>query len=223
MLQPRIRRNLPQAANDEGLPPRASAKTASVDRIARALLERVAAGEETAFEAFYRLFSRRVCAFARRMTSDPAVADEITVDTMHEIWRSAARFRGDSQVSTWVLGIARNKALVALRDRQRHDRYEGPDIDDFADHLESQAPDGYSLLSRRQTSESLRRCMEALPAKHRECLHLTYFEDLSMREIASLLDIPEGTVKSRLSHARAGLAALYGASAEGQALARPEA
>lgn len=213
MLEPRIRRNLPQAANDEGLPPRASARAASTNRIARALLARVGTGDEAAFETFYRLFSRRVCAFARRMTNDPAAADEITGDTMHEVWRSAVRFRGDSQVSTWVLGIARNKSLIALRGRQRHERFEGRDIEDFADHLEAQTPDGFSLLARRQTAEALRQCMEQLPAKHRECLHLTYFEDLSMREIAALLGIPEGTVKSRLSHARAGLGALYGASA----------
>jgi len=215
MLEPRIRIrwHLAHAANDEGIPPRASARTASIDRIARSLLERIATGDESAFEAFYRLFSRRVCAFARRMANDAAAADEITSDTMYEVWRSAGRFRGDSQVSTWVLGIARNKALVALRGRQRHERYEGRDIDDFVDHLESAAPDGFSLLARRQTTDALQRCMEQLSARHRECLHLSYFEDLSMREIATLLGIPEGTVKSRLSHARAGLAALYNATA----------
>ena len=86
-----------------------SIKINSVDDQARALLDLVAAGNQNAFEELYRLLSRRVYAFVRRMIENSEAADEIMVDTMYEVWRTAGRFRGDSRVTTWILGIARNK------------------------------------------------------------------------------------------------------------------
>jgi len=183
-------------------------KITSDDDRARALLALVAAGNESAFEELYRLLSRRVCAFARRMIENADSADEIMVDTMHEVWKTAGRYRGDSRVTTWVLGIARNKVLMAMRSRPNA-RYE--DIDDFADIIDSEVPDGFALLAQKQTSELIQRCIRGLSEKHRECIHLTHFDDMSMPEIAAVLGIPEGTVKSRLSHARAQLAACVSA------------
>ena len=174
-----------------------------VDR-ARALLDLVAAGNQGAYEELYKMLSRRVYAFVRRMIENADTADEIMVDTMYEVWKTASRFRGDSRVTTWVLGIACNKVLMAMRSRPsgRHE-----DIDDFADIIDSEVPDGYALLAQKQTREMIQRCMAGLSDKHRECIHLTHFEDMSMPEIAAILGIPEGTVKSRLSHARTQLAA----------------
>jgi RNA polymerase sigma-70 factor (ECF subfamily) len=167
----------------------------SIDDRARALLDLVAAGNQNAFEELYRLLSRRVYAFARRMIDSSEAADEV--------WRTAGRFRGDSRVTTWVLGIARNKALMAMRSNPKgvHE-----DIDEFAEVLDSDVPDAFASLAEKETQEIIRRCMQKLSEKHRECVHLTHFEDMSMPEVAAVLDIPEGTVKSRLSHARAQLA-----------------
>lgn len=175
----------------------------SIDDRARALLALVAAGDQRAYEALYPLLSRRVYAFALRMTFNAETADEIMVDTMYEVWRTAGRFRGGSLVSTWVLGIARNKALMAMRSNPRSAH---EDIDDLADVLEGEAPDGFALLAQKQARELMRDCLQGLSAKHRECLHLTYFEDLTIREIAVLVGVPDGTVKSRLFQARALLA-----------------
>jgi len=172
----------------------------SPDDRARELLYLVAAGNQAAYEELYRLVSRRVYAFARRMIENAESADEVMMDTMYEVWRTAARFRGDSKVSTWILGIARNKVLMALRSAQgsRHE-----DIEEFAELLDSEAPDGFALLAEKEMRELIRRCIERLSEKHRECIHLVHFEDLTMQEVASLQGVPEGTVKSRLSHARA--------------------
>jgi RNA polymerase sigma-70 factor, ECF subfamily len=180
-----------------------SIKITSVDDRARALLDLVATGNESAYEELYRLLSRRVYAFVRRMIENAESADEIMVDTMYEVWRTAGRYRGDSQVTTWILGIARNKVLMAMRSNHsaKHE-----DIDDFVDIIDSEVPDGYALLAQKQTRELIQRCIHGLSEKHRECIHLTHFEDMSMPEIAAVLGIPEGTVKSRLSHARAQLA-----------------
>ena len=183
---------------------RRTIRKTSVDGQARALLELVAAGNQRAYEELYRLLSRRVYAFARRLIENAELADEIMADTMYEVWRTAARYRGDSAVTTWVLAIARNKALMMVRSRPKATH---ESIEDFADIIESGAPDGFALLARKQMREVILRCIQGLSGKHRECIHLTYFEDMSMREIAAMLDIPEGTVKSRLSKARAQLAA----------------
>lgn len=181
-----------------------SIKITSIDDQARALLDLVAKGNQSAYEELYRLVSRRVFAFVRRMIDNVESADEITVDTMYEVWKTADRFRGDARVTTWILGIARNKVLMAIRSRGsvRHD-----DIDDFAEILDAGVPDGFDALAEKQTSELIQRCIKGLSEKHRECIHMTHFEDMSMPEIASALGIPEGTVKSRLSHARTQLAA----------------
>ncbi|MBK7474017.1 MAG: sigma-70 family RNA polymerase sigma factor [Betaproteobacteria bacterium] len=185
-----------------------SIKITSDDDRARALLDLVAAGNQNAFEELYRLLSRRVYAFVRRMIENAESTDEIMVETMYEVWRTAGRYRGDSRVTTWVLGIARNKVLMAMRSRPNV-RYE--DIDDYADIIDSEVPDGYALLAQKQTRELIQRCIQGLSEKHRECIHLTHFDDMSMPEIAAVLGIPEGTVKSRLSHARAQLAACVSA------------
>ena len=185
-----------------------SIKITSDDDRARALLDLVAAGNQNAFEELYRLLSRRVYAFVRRMIENAESTDEIMVETMYEVWRTAGRYRGDSRVTTWVLGIARNKVLMAMRSRPKA-RYE--DIDDYADIIDSEVPDGYALLAQKQTRELIQRCIQGLSEKHRECIHLTHFDDMSMQEIAAVLAIPEGTVKSRVSHARAQLAACVSA------------
>jgi len=181
-----------------------SNKITSIDDRARALIDLVAAGNQSAYEELYKLLSRRVYAFVRRMIENAETADEIMVDTMYEVWKTAGRFRGDSRVTTWILGIARNKVLMSIRSRPSapHD-----DIDDFAEILDSNVPDPSASLAEKQTRELIQRCMQRLSDKHRECVHLTHFEDMSMPEVAAVLGIPEGTVKSRLSHARAQLAA----------------
>ena len=214
MIKATIRATATPAANDPDL---ALSRRAVVDLVAiragaasshgedeaRALLARVAAGDESAFEALYRLLSRRIHAFALRLTGNGPTAEEVTTDTMHEVWRSAGRFRRDAKVSTWVLGIARNKALMALRARPPAEHVE---IGEVADSLDSGMPDGFARLAEARDRESIRRGLDALSSEHRECLHLAYFEDMSVLEIAALLGIPEGTVKSRLWHAKAQLA-----------------
>src|SRR5690349_19012064 len=131
-----------------------SIKINSVDDRARALLDLVAAGNQTAYEELYRLLSRRVYAFVRRMIDNAESADEIMVDTMYEVWKTADRFRGDARVTTWVLGIARNKVLMAIRSRgsAKHD-----DIDDFAETLDAEVPDGFDTLAEKQTAELIQR------------------------------------------------------------------
>lgn len=172
------------------------------------LLRLVATGDQNAYRELFDLMSARAYAFVRRMISQPHVADEVLVDAMYEVWRMAGQFRGDAKVGTWILGIVRNKALMAIRSAGS---VQHEDIDEFAEVIDSGMPDGFDALAQKQQQEIVRRCVQRLSEKHRECVHLTHFEDYTMTEIAKLLQVPEGTVKSRLSHARAQLAACVSA------------
>jgi RNA polymerase sigma-70 factor (ECF subfamily) len=164
------------------------------------LLVRIGQRDEAAFRELYRGFSRRLYAYVLRQLGDPAQAEEIVSDTLYEVWRQPARFRGDSQFSTWLIGIARNKVLMAFRSRkpdQQHD-----DLDDVADTLANEDPSAFELLAQQQRHEGVRSCMDRLSDDHRECIHLVFYEGLSLAEVATMQACPEGTVKTRLFHAR---------------------
>jgi RNA polymerase sigma-70 factor (ECF subfamily) len=164
------------------------------------LLERIVQRDEAAFRELYRGFSRRLYAYVLRQLGDPAQAEEIVADTLYEVWRAPEKFRGASQFSTWLIGIARNKVLMAFRSRkpdQQHD-----DIDDVADSMAADDPSAFELLAQQQRHEGVRHCMDRLSDDHRECIHLVFYEGLSLAEVASLQACPEGTVKTRLFHAR---------------------
>ena len=166
----------------------------------RTLLEKVGRQDQAAFRELYKAFSRRVFAYALNMVNDHGRAEEILVDTMYEVWRAPARFRGDSQFGTWLIGIARNKALMVYRGRRPDEIHD--DLDDIAETEASESPDGFAQLASKQRTEGVKACMGKLSDEHRECMHLVFFEGLSLAEIAEVQNIPENTVKTRLFHAR---------------------
>ena len=168
------------------------------------LLERIGQRDEAAFRELYRGFSRRLYAYVLRQLGDPAQAEEIVADTLYEIWRQPARFRGDSQFSTWLIGIARNKVLMAFRSRKPDQQHE--DLADVADTVAADDPSAFELLAQQQRHEGVRRCMDKLSAEHRECVHLVFYEGLGLADVAALQACPENTVKTRLFHARKKLA-----------------
>ncbi len=166
----------------------------------KVLLAKIAKEDQSAFKELYKAFSRKVFAYVLNMVNDHARAEEILVDTMHEVWRQPGRFQGNAQFSTWLIGIARNKALMVYRAR-RPDEVHG-DLDDIAETHASDTPDGFAQLAERQRAEGVKHCMERLSEEHRECMHLVFFEGMSVAEIADVQHCPEGTVKTRLFHAR---------------------
>jgi len=169
------------------------------DRV-RELLERIGREDQAAFRELYKAFSRKVYAYALNMLNDHARAEEIVVDTMYQVWRYPARFRGDSQFSTWLIGIARNKALMAYRARRPDEVH--ADLDDIAETEAADTPDGFATLAQKQRREGVQHCMGKLSDEHRECMHLVFFEGMSLAEVADVQRVPENTVKTRLFHAR---------------------
>jgi len=183
------------AGND--MPDSAAGQEAEVSE---ALLARIAAGSEEALTAFYRLHEGSVYAFALRRIGDAAAAADVLNEVMLEVWRGAQRFQGRSRVRTWLLGITHHKVVDLLRKRGRHEADELPP--DLAD---TDAVSAVDALSGAQDAVLLRRCLERLPDTHRQVVHMAFFDELSYPEIAVILACPEGTVKTRMFHARAKL------------------
>jgi RNA polymerase sigma-70 factor (ECF subfamily) len=164
------------------------------------LLGRIAKQDQAAFQELYKAFSRKVYAYVLNQLKDHVRAEEVLVDTMYEVWRNPTRFRGDSQFGTWLIGIARNKALMVYRSRRPDEDHS--DLEDIAETEPSDSEDGYAQLAQRQRSEGVRHCMDKLSDEHRECLHLVFYEGYSLAEVAEVQRCPENTVKTRLFHAR---------------------
>ena len=163
-----------------------------------ALLREIASGKEHALKELYRAYSRTIYAFALVRLRDAADAEEVVVDTMHEVWRHPDRFRGESKFSTWLLGIARHKLLSMLRGRDP----EHEEIETFEETLESDDATAFDVLAQKQRREGVRNCMDKLPAEQRECVHLVFYEGYALAEVAVVQNCPENTVKTRLFHAR---------------------
>ncbi len=153
-----------------------------------------------AFEALYRKHHQRLVRLVTRMTRRAELADEIANEAMLVLWQRAPSFRGASQVSTWLCGIAYRLALKRLdRDRRRPDRVE------LADATEVDPLSPERVVADGQLHARLQRAVAALPASQQAVIELTFVHGCSYAEIARLLDCPVGTVKTRMFHARARL------------------
>lgn len=172
--------------------------TADPDQHHQEWLSQIRAGQQVALEQLYRALSGNVYAFVLRRVGNTADADSIVVDTFHEVWKKASTFSGHSKVKTWVLGIARHKLLDVLRSR----RHQTSDIDDYADVLEDQSPQPFEQLAEQQQATWVASCMEKLPIQQRECLHLFFYEGMSLIDISEVQSTPVNTIKTRLFHAK---------------------
>ncbi len=168
----------------------------------RALLGRIATGDRVAFEAFFRAYERRVFRYVGRLLDDDALASEVASDVMVEVWRGASRYAGRSKPSTWILGIAHNKAVDALR-RQRREVA----LLRIAETPVVAADDPERLAIESSTREELECALGTISPEHRAVLHLTYVLDCSQNEIAAIVGCPLGTVKTRVYHAKRALRA----------------
>ena len=167
------------------------------------LLEKIAAGDRTAMHTLYTRHNVRVYRFVLRMLRDTASAEDLVSQVFLDVWRTASQFEGRSQVSTWLLSIARFKALTALRQR-KHEDIDQDDVMQIAD----QADTPEASLDRSRTSAILRACVAKLSPAHREIVSLVYYHEKSVEEVAQLVGIPAATVKTRMFYARKQLAEL---------------
>jgi RNA polymerase sigma-70 factor (ECF subfamily) len=164
------------------------------------LLRRIGQGDEDAMAAFYREHGRVVFAQVLLVVGERVLAEEIVQDTMLAVWRGAGSFRGESPVRSWVIAIARRQT----RDRLRSRRLRVVDDAFLADQPSSGPGPEVVALDRAELAEVRDAIRELAPA-HREVLGLALGSGLSLLEVAGVLEIPVGTVKSRLAAARTAL------------------
>lgn len=159
------------------------------------LLERVACGDRQAFQDLYIRYHRRLARFLTRLTRRFDIAEEIINDTLWVVWRKASEFRGQSRVSTWIFGIAYRRALKTLqREHSAAPPVHGPVAREAAASDESERA--------AELHEWLGLAMTQLPLDQRMVLELTYYLGLSCQEVATIMECPVNTVKTRMFHAR---------------------
>jgi RNA polymerase sigma-70 factor, ECF subfamily len=164
------------------------------------LLAAVAMGRQSAFERLYGLYEKRVYQYVNTLVYDAALAEEIVGDTMLAVWRGAGTFTGTSRVSTWIFGIARHKALDAIRRTSRHQQRE-VELDGAADMPNPHDRPDEGVV-RDELAAVTQRALAALSREHQEMLQLVFYEELPYEEISSLLRIPVNTVKTRVYYAK---------------------
>ena len=171
------------------------------------LIGRIAGGDRLAMQVLFARHHVRVYRFVLRLVRDESVAEDLISEVFLDVWRQAGRFEGRSQVSTWLLAIARFKALSALRRRPDEEL-----DDETAEAIEDPSDDPEVALDKKDKSAAIRKCLEKLSAEHREIIDLVYYHEKSVEEVAQIVGIPENTVKTRMFYARKRLAELLKAA-----------
>jgi RNA polymerase sigma-70 factor (ECF subfamily) len=167
------------------------------------LIGRIANGDRLAMQVLFARHHVRVYRFVLRLVRDEATAEDLISEVFLDVWRQAGRFEGRSAVSTWLLAIARFKALSALRRRPEQELDE-----ETAASIEDPSDDPETVLEKKDKSASIRKCLSGLSADHREIIDLVYYHEKSVEEVAEIVGIPEATVKTRMFYARKRLAEL---------------
>ena len=165
------------------------------------LLRHVAEGDRAAMHVMFARHRARVFRFIQRIVCNPAIADDLVSQVFLDVWRSATRFEGRARVSTWLLSIARFKAINSRRERAHEDIDQGDSLE-IADAADT--PD--VALDRKDTQGILRTCIDRLSPAHREIIDLFYYRENSVAEVSEMIGIPQATVKSRIFYARKQLA-----------------
>jgi RNA polymerase sigma-70 factor, ECF subfamily len=164
------------------------------------LIKRIASGDRAAVRLLFMRHHARIYRFVVRQTGSENMADDIANEVFLEVWRKASNFEFRSQVSTWLLGIARFKVLSAFRKR-KEDALDELDAERIVDGADT--PDVITMKLDKATA--LRKCVESLSAEHRAVIDLAYYHGRTVTEVADILSIPVATVKTRMFYARSKL------------------
>jgi RNA polymerase sigma-70 factor (ECF subfamily) len=167
------------------------------------LIGRIAGGDRLAMQVLFARHHVRVYRFVLRLVRNEATAEDLISEVFLDVWRQAAKFEGRSAVSTWILSMARFKALSSLR-RRTEDELD----DETAGTIEDPEDNPETALAKKDKGAALRQCLDKLSAEHREIVDLVYYHEKSVAEVSSIVGIPEATVKTRMFYARKKLSEL---------------
>ncbi len=167
------------------------------------LVQLVAGGDKDAMRVLFARHNVRVFRFLTRIVGNDATAEDLLNEVFLEVWRNAGRFEARSQVSTWILAIARFKALASMRRRQ-HD-----ELDDEASEMIEDTTDNPEVtVQKTERSALLQQCLQQLSVAHRQVVDLVYYHEQSIEEVAEIIGVPASTVKTRVFYARKRIAEL---------------
>ena len=172
-----------------------------------ALIGRIAAGDKLAMQVLFARHHVRVYRFVLRLVRNQTLAEDLISEVFLDVWRQAGKFEARSTVSTWLLAIARFKALSSLRKRSEEELDE-----EAAAAIEDPGDDPEVAVQKKDKSEVLRKAIAQLSPEHREIIDLVYYHEKSVEEVAEIVGIPENTVKTRMFYARKKLAELLQAA-----------
>jgi RNA polymerase sigma-70 factor (ECF subfamily) len=167
------------------------------------LLTRIRAGDNLALQTLYGRHHVKLFRFAMRLLRDQQSAEDVVSEVFIDVWRKSSGFEGRSEASTWLLAIARNKAYSQLRKR-KDDALD----EDAAAAIEDDSDNPEITMQKKTKGDLLRACLSRLSLEHREVIDLVYYHDKSVEEVALIVGAPEGTVKTRMFHARKKLSEL---------------
>ncbi len=164
------------------------------------LVRRMAGGEEQGLRLLFAKYGRRPFAYALRLTGSQGMAEEVLQDSLLAAWRGAREFRGEGRALAWLLGIVHRQGLNATRRKQLPiERLEA------ARGVPDQSEDPGEQAERNDRRMALATALDQLSVDHRTVLELVFYQGLSLNEVAQVCSCPVGTVKSRLSYAKASL------------------
>lgn len=147
-----------------------------------------------AYELIFKYFAPRIKAYMMKLTADRQLAEELMQETMITVWRKASHFDSSKgALSTWIFTIARNLRIDAIR-REKRPKFDPEDPAFIPD----EAPAADSIITAQQSADALRHAMERLPTEQSELLKMSFYDDYSQSIIAAKMNIPLGTVKSRM-------------------------
>jgi RNA polymerase sigma-70 factor (ECF subfamily) len=159
------------------------------------LIRGIGQKDETAFIEIYQIYHRQIYNYLVRTLNDPIAADDVLQEVFLAIWQGAAGFRHKSTPKTWIYRIAHKRAISWLRKHKRVS--ESVELHDQI--RDNTSPEEIALVN--LENHQLGNALMILPLKHRSVLELAFGQDMSYSEVAEVLNIPVGTVKSRMSHA----------------------
>ena len=155
---------------------------------------------EAAFERLVDRYERKVYRLCCSLLRDPDQAEDAAQESLVRVWKALAKYDQRASLSTWIYTITRNRCLTAIERRRDLDSLSDPAVEHEAEAARAVGPDtGQDHLA------VLRELVEALPERFRRALTLFYYEERSVAEVAQMLGLPEGTVKTNLHRARAAL------------------
>jgi RNA polymerase sigma-70 factor (ECF subfamily) len=172
-----------------------------------ALIARIAAGDRLAMQVLFVRHHVRIYRFVMRLVGDQQSAEDVTSEVFLDVWRQADKFEARSAVSTWILAIARFKALSSFKRRVEEELDEAT-----AAAIEDAGDDPELAIRKKDQGEILRNCLSRLSPVHREIVDLVYYQGTAIRDAAEIVGIPENTVKTRMFHARKRLSELLNAA-----------